>query len=115
MRALIDSIQIQNDSGIYQATIDTLTRFMRLGYGRCFIDSLAKLTLRRPDLASDLILIMANYTSEDQRLFIEEFNKELHISHTSSAAFVVQFIKAEERKSSFSDYSGILAKKSRIA
>ncbi|THB65670.1 MAG: hypothetical protein D6B27_08135 [Gammaproteobacteria bacterium] len=111
VRALIDSIQIQSDSGAYLVTVDTLKKFLKPGYARAFIDPLARLTFRRPDLASDLLFNMANYFTEEQRIFVDEFNDELRRSHSGATTQLINFIKSEEKKSFFSDFAGVLAKR----
>lgn len=109
VRALINSIRASNDSGAYQATIHALSKFFKPGYAISFIDSIAKLTFKRPDLASDLLLLIADFKTEEHRLFVNEFNTQLKFTHSSSTSHVISFIKVEEKKSLLSDFSGVLA------
>lgn len=108
VRALCDSIQMTDDYGVYQLTLDKLGQFIRPGYARCYIEGLVKIIQIRPDLANDLLIMIAQATESDA--FIKEFNRELTLSNKSAARRVICFILAEEEVGRLDPFHGIFAR-----
>ena len=108
VRALCDSIQMTDDYGVYQVTLDKLALFICPGYARCFIDGLVKIIQIRPDLANDLLIMIAQAPQSDA--FIQEFNRELTLSNQSTARRLICFILAEEQVGRLDPFGGIFAR-----
>lgn len=102
LHTLANSIRMDDDCGAYQVTIDTFRKFMSWGYLIAFIEVLAKVNFRRPDLASDLVIIMSQTKLGENCTFLQAFERELENSKTSAASNSTQVIIQEKRKGTLS-------------
>lgn len=100
LHTMANSIRMDDDCGAYQITIDTFRKFMTWGYLIAFVEILAKVNFRRPDLASDLVIAMSQTMIGENYSFLQAFEHELESSKSNAAAQSLQIIIREKRNDS---------------
>ncbi len=105
LRALIDSMRMQEDCGVYQVTLATIDKFFQVGYERCLVDMLPGLIERRADLASDLVDLIMALKSTSRDTFIEGFFTAVDHAKPETRALIMQFLHAELAKGTISSLS----------
>lgn len=95
-RAIVQSIQVEDDYGAYQSTEHALGRFPSEIYLQAVVDELPDLIDRQKSWAGELLCGLANSGGTEWESDIEQFNRLLKLAPTNHRERITRFIASEE-------------------
>jgi hypothetical protein len=108
-RAIIDSIQADEDYGAYQSALSITYKFPEPLYTESLIKALPDLIRRQPDWAGTFLVSIANQVEFGNTENIYRFNQYLSRSDNETRRIITNFIREQERVGWLENRVGVLA------
>ena len=108
-KAIIQSMQSENDYGAYQTTQSTLGKFPSEEYIEALISELPSMIERKSEWAGELLCGLANSVGTKYESDIHLFTKKLSESPTKSRNIVLQYINQQEHEGWLEHRIGVLS------
>ncbi len=94
-RALIDSLQVDDDYEVYETTVGVVMSFPPKEFGLWLVEALPSLIVRQPERAGDLLSLMVNNTRLGDNRIID-FKYALQGSPETIKNQIFSFIRQQE-------------------
>ena len=100
-KAIINSVQVENDYGAYQRTLNTALKFPPEVYAQGLVQTLPGLIDRNQDWAGDFLLDVAKRSASNEDNIAIPFNKYLAETETATHKKILDFIIQQEQPEGF--------------